>query len=167
MVRLGSLLALIGMAFWLHAAPAYASKDGAPKPDTSDHSKSGSGGGSPPAGGGDSTHDGSKGLRVDGTYFMIAPIIITVFQKNGSVGRLSAVFTLELASEAAVAAAAPQHSKLRDALIRELHRLAEREVRNGREYTVGQIRRRAKVIVTKQLGEEAVLDVLVQALTRG
>ncbi|MHA1564171.1 MAG: flagellar basal body-associated FliL family protein [Alphaproteobacteria bacterium] len=167
MLRLGPILALIGLLFWTQAEPAYASAEGEKKAAAKEGGGKSEGEPSGGKGGGGVVHDGSEGSRVDGTYITIAPIIITVFRKNGAVGKLSAVFTLELVDEAAVAVAAVQHAKLRDALIRELHRLSEREARLGREYSVGQIKRRVKVIVAKQLGEKVVLDVLVQALTRG
>jgi len=144
-VRLGSLIGLFGIAIWLFAAPAYAAADGD---------------GESPA------HDGSRGARVEGVYLTIAPLIVTVFRKDGGVGRISAVFTLEMASETLAAAAAVRHTKLRDALIQELQRLSAREERLGREFSIAQIKRRMKTVIVRRLGEDAVRDVLVQALNR-
>ena len=111
-------------------------------------------------------HDGSRGSRIDGVYVIIAPLIVTVFRKDGALGRISAVFTLEMASEKLAATAAVRHTKLRDALIRELQRLSAREERVGREFSIAQIKRRMKTVIIKQLGNDAVRDVLVVALIR-
>ncbi len=176
MWRLSLSLVLIGLLFWVPAGPAFAEVKAEKKAPAQAEEGGGeggsegggeSGGGEAEGGGGGGVvHDGSKGSYADGVYLTIAPIIISVFNKKGKVGKLSAVFTLELESEEAVAAAAKKHTKLRDALIRELQRLSQRESRRGREYSVGQIKGRVKVIVAKQLGEDVVKDVLVQALTR-
>lgn len=158
-MRLRSLLALLGAAVWLFASPAYASP---PKESSGD--KGGAEKGAPPAP--DRVHDGSKGARIDGVYFTIAPLIVTVFHNDGGVGRISAVFTLEMASEELASSLAARHAKLHNALVRELHRLSEREERIGREFTIAQIKSRVSALITKRLGEGTVKDVLVQALNR-
>ena len=98
-----SLLGLVGTAVWLFAAPAYGEYD-----------EGGGGAAGGEEAGESPAHDGSRGALIDGVYLTIAPLIVTVFRDNGGVGRITAVFTLEMANEALAAAAAARHTKLRD-----------------------------------------------------
>ncbi len=171
MGRSGTLAAALAVLVWLLSAPVIAAPGGGGGGSSSagGEEKGGDSGGRGRTGTeniGGGVHDGSDGARLEGAYVAIAPIIVTVFSKRGVAGRISAALTLQMVDEAQAQVAAASHTKLRNALIQELHRLSEFEVRRGREYSVSQIKRRLTAVTRKMLGDEAVNDVLVQALTR-
>ena len=101
-----------------------------------------------------------------GSYVKFDGLTVTIFRNDLPAGQLSTRLVVEVGSAEARNTVSASRVKLRDAFLRELHRIVEREARNGPKVDLDLIKVRMRKVAQRQLGSEVVSDVLVQALLR-
>jgi flagellar basal body-associated protein FliL len=99
-------------------------------------------------------------------YYELDAFTVTLYRDDAPVGALTARLVLQLHSDDARTVIASSKQKLRDAMLRELLRAADREARNGPKIDLDLVKRRMKKVAQRTLGQGVIDDVLVQALLR-
>lgn len=114
----------------------------------------------------DAAPQGEAAANGAAQYFELDPFTVTLFRNNAPAGMLTARLVLQLNSAAARDTVNANRVKLRDAMLRELHRVAEREENNGPAVDLDRVKNRMLRVAQRTLGPDIVDDVLVQALLR-
>ena len=104
--------------------------------------------------------------QADAQYVELDALTVTIFRDDAPVGQLTTRLVLQLHPAAARSTVVAAKVKLRDAMLRELFRLVEREARNGPTVDLDLVKARMVKVARSQLGPDIVADVLVQALLR-
>lgn len=99
-------------------------------------------------------------------YLEMDAFTVTLFRNDAPVGALTTRLVLQLHSVEARNIVVSSQDKLRDAMLRELLRVADREGRNGPKIDLDLVKRRMMKVTQRTLGPDVVDDVLVQALLR-
>ena len=120
-------------------------------------------GGVAAAGSGDA-HGGSAGNGP--VYMRLAPITVTIFRDNQPAGIYTTALTLELAALDQRGLVEGAISRLRDAMLRQLHVLVEREERRGTAVTIDTLKHTMRAIAQRELGRDVVLDLFVHSVLR-
>ena len=97
-------------------------------------------------------------------YVRLDTITVTLFQDDQVAGLYTAALTLEIADADQRSLVSAASSRLRDALIRDLHGLVER--RKGIEISLDVVKRRMRSTATRELGADVVVDVFVENVLR-
>jgi hypothetical protein len=99
-------------------------------------------------------------------YLKLPSITATIFRDQLPAGTFTVALTLQIDNESSRTDIIEKRRRLRDAMFRELHAMFEREEYTGRKVNVTAIKRRMLVIAQRELGEDVVLDLFVNALSR-
>ena len=113
--------------------------------------------------------DGHAGAGQGGDnvgYLELDALTVTIFRNDAPAGQLTTRLVLQMASVEASDVVRAAQVKLRDAMLRELHSMLEREARNGPKVDLDLVKARMLKVTRRQLGPDIVADVLVQALLR-
>lgn len=112
------------------------------------------------AGGGG--HGGGDGP----VYVQLDPITVTIFRDNHAAGMYAVAMTLQLADANQRGEVQAAGSRLRDAMLRQLHALIENEERTGTEVTVSTVKRAMRAIARRELGSDVLVDLFVHSVLR-
>lgn len=99
-------------------------------------------------------------------YLKLDPITTTIFRKDDVAGSVAVALTLQITRESARTEIIGKRRQLRDAMLRELHAMFEREEYTGRKVDVDAIKRRMLVVSRRAVGDDIVVDVFVNAMMR-
>lgn len=99
-------------------------------------------------------------------YLKLPSITATIFRDQLPAGTFTVAVTLQIDSERSRTDIIEDRRRLRDTMFRELHAMFEREEYTGRKVNVTAIKRRMLVVAQRELGEDVVIDVFVNALSR-
>ena len=97
-------------------------------------------------------------------YVRLDTITVTLFQDDQVAGLYTAALTLEIAEAEQRSLVSAASSRLRDALIRDLHGLVER--RKGIEISLDVVKRRMRSTAIRELGTDVVVDMFVENVLR-
>ena len=97
-------------------------------------------------------------------YVRLDTITVTLFQGDQVAGLYTAALTLEIAEAEQRSLVSAASSRLRDALIRDLHGLVER--RKGIEISLDVVKRRMRSTAIRELGTDVVVDMFVENVLR-
>lgn len=97
-------------------------------------------------------------------YVKLDTITVTLFEGDAVAGLYTAALTLEIASPSQRSAVSAASSRLRDAMIRDLHGLVER--RKGIEIPLDSVKRRMRNTAIRELGTDIVVDLFVENVLR-
>jgi hypothetical protein len=124
--------------------------------------------GAVPAFASDVAPQGGEATPTDGgmRYVELDPLRVTIFRNDAPAGILTTRLVLQVTSDNVRGVVAAARLKLHDAMLREMHRLVERESRNGPKVDLDLVKARMRKIAERQLGADVVVDVFVQALLR-
>lgn len=111
------------------------------------------------AGHGESAGNGPVYVRLD-------PITVTIFRDNRPAGIYTTALTLELAAPDQRGLVDSATSRLRDAMLRQLHVLMDREERRGTAVTIDTLKHAMRAIARRELGDDVVLDLFVHSVLR-
>lgn len=113
----------------------------------------------------DKKHEGGK--ETAGTrYLDFDAMTVTLFRNDQPVGVLTTQLVLQVPTEKARAVVKEAEVKLRDVMLRELFRMAEREAHNGPKVDIDLVKARMLKVTRRLIGTDTVDDILVQALLR-
>ncbi|MEP4380185.1 MAG: hypothetical protein ABJ215_17015 [Alphaproteobacteria bacterium] len=97
-------------------------------------------------------------------YVRLDTITVTLFQDDAVAGLYTAALTIEIANADQRSVVSAASSRLRDAMLRDLHALVER--RKGIDISLDSVKRRMRSTATRELGAEVVVDVFVENVLR-
>jgi flagellar basal body-associated protein FliL len=97
-------------------------------------------------------------------YMKLDTITVTLFDEESVVGLYTAALTLELAQADQRRVVSAAESRLRDAMIRELHSLVVR--RKGVDIPLDSEKRRLRATAICELGSDVVLDLYIENVLR-
>lgn len=112
------------------------------------------------------SHGAASGSGDIVRYFEFDSMTVTIYRNDTPAGQLTTRLTIQVVSSEAYAAVRASHLKLRDAMLRELLRIVEREAQNGPKVDIELVKKRMMKVTRRQFGEDMVADVLVQAFLR-
>lgn len=99
-------------------------------------------------------------------YVQLDPITVTIFRDDHAAGMYAVAMTLQLADANQRGEVQAAESRLRDAMLRQLHALIENEERTGMEVTVSTVKRAMRAIARRELGSEVLVDLFVHSVLR-
>lgn len=97
-------------------------------------------------------------------YVKLDTITVTLFEDDAVAGLYTAAMTLEIAEAEQRAVVSAAKSRLRDAMLRDLHALVER--RKGIEIPLDSVKRRMRATAIRELGDDVVVDLFVENVLR-
>lgn len=97
-------------------------------------------------------------------YVKLDTITVTLFQGDAVAGLYTAAMTIEIAEADQRSLVSEAKSRLRDAMLRDLHGLVER--RKGIEIPLDTVKRRMRETAIRELGTEVVVDLFVENVLR-
>ena len=97
-------------------------------------------------------------------YVRLDTITVTLFQDDAVAGLYTAAMTIEIAEADQRALVSAAKSRLRDAMLRDLHGLVER--RKGIEIPLDAVKRRMRATAIRELGDGVVVDLFVENVLR-
>jgi flagellar basal body-associated protein FliL len=97
-------------------------------------------------------------------YMKLDAITVTLFRDGEVAGLYTAALTLELAQADQRSVVAAAESRLRDAMVRELHALVER--RRSADIPLDAVKQHLRAIALRELGPEVVVDLFVENVLR-
>lgn len=97
-------------------------------------------------------------------YVRLDTITVTLFEDDAVAGLYTAALTLEIASASQRSAVSAASSRLRDAMLRDLHGLVER--RKSIEIPLDAVKRRMRNTAIRELGADVVVDLFVENVLR-
>lgn len=97
-------------------------------------------------------------------YVRLDTITVTLFQDDAVAGLYTAAMTIEIAEAEQRAIVSEAKSRLRDAMLRDLHGLVER--RKGIEIPLDAVKRRMRATAIRELGDGVVVDLFVENVLR-
>ena len=115
-------------------------------------------------------HGGGGGAgeaAADGAQFVeLEAFNVTLYRNDAPAGVLTARLVLQLHADVDRTTIFAAGTKLRDALLRDLYMMAEREAGSGPKITLDSVKARMRKAALRTLGPDVVDDVLVLALLR-
>jgi hypothetical protein len=99
-------------------------------------------------------------------YIELDAMTVTLFRGDAPAGMLMVRVILQIHKGEDRAHLTGERLRLRDVILRELHRLADREAHNGPKIDLDLVKRRLLKVSQRAMGPNMVDDVLVQALLR-
>ena len=97
-------------------------------------------------------------------YVRLDTITVTLFQDDAVAGLYTAALTLEIADPSQRSTVSAASSRLRDAMLRDLHGLVER--RKTIEIPLDAVKHRMRATATRELGADVVVDLFVENVLR-
>ena len=101
---------------------------------------------------------------VEHHYVRLDTITVTLFEGDEVAGLYTAAMTLEIADPDQRSLVSASMSRLRDAMLRDLHGLVER--RKGIDIPLDLVKRRMRSTAVRELGAEVVVDLFVENVLR-
>lgn len=99
-------------------------------------------------------------------YVRLAPISVTIFRNDQPAGLYTAALTLQIARDGQRDIVSAAMSRLRDAMLRQLHVMIEREEKTGSPVKVGAVKDAMRAIARRELGRDVVVDLYVHTVLR-
>jgi hypothetical protein len=99
-------------------------------------------------------------------YIELDALTVTLFRGDAPAGALMVRVVVQIHQGADRAHLTGERLRLRDVMLRELHRLADREAQNGPKIDLDLVKRRLLKVSQRAMGPDMIDDVLVQALLR-
>lgn len=97
-------------------------------------------------------------------YVRLDTITVTLFEDDAVAGLYTAALTLEIADSDQRSLVSAASSRLRDAMLRDLHGLVER--RKGIDIPLDSVKRRMRNTAIRELGADVVVDLFVENVLR-
>jgi len=97
-------------------------------------------------------------------YVRLDAISVTLFDEDSVVGLYTVAPTLEIAEEGQRAVVSKNSSRLRDAMIMELHALVAR--RKTKRIPLDAVKAHLRAVARRMLGDEVVVDLYVENVLR-
>jgi len=97
-------------------------------------------------------------------YVRLDTITVTLFENDAVAGLYTAALTLEIAEADQRSLVSAAKSRLRDAMLRDLHGLVER--RKGIDIPLDSVKRRMRSTAIRELGSDVVVDLFVENVLR-
>ncbi len=97
-------------------------------------------------------------------YVRLDTITVTLFEGDAVAGLYTAALTLEIAEADQRSVVSAAKSRLRDAMLRDLHGLVER--RKGIDIPLDSVKRRMRSTAIRELGADVVVDLFVENVLR-
>jgi hypothetical protein len=106
----------------------------------------------------------AKLVVVEHHFMRLDTITVTLFEGDAVAGLYTAALTLELATAEQRSVVSAAKSRLRDAMLRDLHNLVER--RKGIDIPLDPVKRRMRSTTIRELGSDVVVDLFVENVLR-